>query len=158
MSNKKRNIKFIILQLTFFVFILNSQLYAQKAKFDSLHFYKVQNTTFEEIKKLAKEQNKIIFIDFYTVWCGPCKQMDLTTFRDPKTVKIFNENFINYKVNAESETGRPIAAQFHIDAYPTFMFISPSGLIVNRLEGVYPPKNMQEQILFAEKYRLENEK
>ena len=83
--------------------------------------------------------------------------MDLTTFRDPSTVKIFNEKFICYKVNAESEAGRPIAALYHIDAYPTFLFISPKGLIVNRLEGVYPPNLMQEQIIFAENYRAENE-
>jgi hypothetical protein len=35
----------------------------------SIDFHEGQ--TFAELKELAKEENKLIFIDFYTTWCGP---------------------------------------------------------------------------------------
>ena len=40
--------------------------------------------SFQEVKAEAKKQNKIIFIDCYTSWCGPCKWMAKNVFTDKK--------------------------------------------------------------------------
>lgn len=32
--------------------------------------------TFEEALAKANKENKLLFVDCYTTWCGPCKQMD----------------------------------------------------------------------------------
>ena len=50
--------------------------------------------SFEEAKKEAKKSGKLIFIDAYTDWCGPCKRMAATSFKDPKVGEMFNKNFI----------------------------------------------------------------
>ena len=51
--------------------------------------------TLEEAKEIAKRENKLIFIDCYTTWCGPCKMLSKFVFTDPEMGEFYNENFIN---------------------------------------------------------------
>lgn len=59
--------------------------------------------TFEEAIKLSDKKPKKIFIDLYTDWCGWCKRMDQTTFKDPAVVKYMNANFYAVKFDAEQK-------------------------------------------------------
>ena len=34
-----------------------------------------QKERYAEVLEMAKKQNKLVFIDIYTSWCGPCKHM-----------------------------------------------------------------------------------
>ncbi|MFT7378399.1 MAG: thiol:disulfide interchange protein [Bacteroidia bacterium] len=54
---------------------------------------------FSDAKKLAKETNKIIFIDSYTKWCGPYKKMAAQVFTDADIGEYFNSNFNNVKMD-----------------------------------------------------------
>src|SRR5690554_7882772 len=64
-----------------------------------------ESLTFEEAIQKAKKENKLIFLDAYAVWCGPCKLMDRTTFKSEKVGALFNENFINIKIDMEKGEG-----------------------------------------------------
>ena len=57
--------------------------------------------TWDEAVKATKENPKKIVIDVYTDWCGWCKRMDATTFKDPKVEAYIAENFYAVKFNAE---------------------------------------------------------
>ena len=57
----------------------------------------------EDALKMAQEQNKLIFVDSYTTWCGPCKRMSAQVFPKPEIGAFFNANFINVKMNMEDE-------------------------------------------------------
>jgi len=59
--------------------------------------------TWEEAHELSKTAPKKVFIDLYTDWCGWCKRMDATTFKDPEVVKYLNENFYPVKFDAEQK-------------------------------------------------------
>lgn len=59
--------------------------------------------SWEEAVKANEEAPKKIFIDVYTDWCGWCKRMDSSTFRDPKIIKELNDNFYSVKFNAEQK-------------------------------------------------------
>ena len=82
----------------------------------------------EKAKKQAEKEGKLIFVDCYTDWCGPCKRMAGTTFKDPEVAKFFNENFINLKVEMEKDSSGPeMARQYKVAAYPTLLILDPSG-------------------------------
>lgn len=83
----------------------------------------------------AKEESKLVFVDFYTDWCLPCRLMEKDVFMDRDLGKFFNENFINYKVDAEKGNGVNLAQIFNIKAYPTLLFLNDKGQVLERKEG-----------------------
>ena len=86
--------------------------------------------------KKAEKSGKYIFIDAYTSWCGPCKRMAATSFKDAEVGKIFNEKFINLKIDCEKdEDGPEISRLYKIRAYPTLLVINGSGELVKEVIG-----------------------
>ncbi|SHL53415.1 thioredoxin family protein [Chryseobacterium polytrichastri] len=95
-----------------------------------------QKIDLEAAKKIAKKENKLIFIDIYTTWCGPCKLMQKNTFPDPKVGDIFNKNFVNLAIDAEKE-GVALAKEFKIVNFPSFLFLDSEGKLVQYDFGYY---------------------
>jgi thiol-disulfide isomerase/thioredoxin len=84
----------------------------------------------------AKAQKKLIFVDIYTAWCGPCKEMDKKTFTDVSVGDKFNARFINYKVDAEKGFGITLAKRYNVTSYPTCLFVDPSENLIYKQEGL----------------------
>lgn len=57
--------------------------------------------SWEEAAAANAGKPRKIFVDVYTEWCGWCKRMDATTFKDPEVVRYLNEHFYAIKLNAE---------------------------------------------------------
>ncbi len=90
----------------------------------------------EKAKKQAKKEGKLIFIDCYTSWCGPCKRMAATTFKEEEVAKLFNNNFINLKIDIEKdEDGADVARRYRVRAYPTLLMINGDGELVKQTVG-----------------------
>lgn len=83
----------------------------------------------------AVAENKLVFVDFYTDWCLPCKMMEKDVFVDKELGLFFNTHFINLKVNAEKGNGINLAQIFEIKAYPTLLFLNEKGQVLERKEG-----------------------
>lgn len=90
-------------------------------------------TSLSKAKKLAKEENKIIFVDVMADWCLPCKLMINDMEKDEKVVAYFNENFINLKINERHD--RHFIKTFNIGAYPTILFLDKDANEVERMIG-----------------------
>ena len=91
--------------------------------------------TFAEVLAKAQKEKKLIFVDFYTDWCGPCKLMDAQVFSRDNVGAFFNANFVNYKINAEKGEGVEIARKYKVSAYPTMFFLSPDGTPAHMIVG-----------------------
>lgn len=83
----------------------------------------------------AKRQNKPIFVDVYTTWCGPCKLMTSQAFPNPRVAARMNEHFVNYKLDAEKGDGQSIAKRYGVQGYPTSLFLTPDGKLLHRAIG-----------------------
>ena len=90
--------------------------------------------TWNDALAKAKKENKIIFVDFYTTWCAPCKFMSANVFTDKEVGAYFNSNFINVKIDAEKQE-LMLVKQSNITAYPTLAFFNPSGELFFRKMG-----------------------
>jgi thioredoxin-like negative regulator of GroEL len=89
--------------------------------------------TFETALKQAAEHKKIVFIDFFTTWCGPCKTLDRTTWQDARVISLLREKAIALKIDAEKQVA--LAQRYQVDAYPTLLLLKPDGSIIDRLVG-----------------------
>jgi thiol:disulfide interchange protein len=91
--------------------------------------------TWAEVMQKAKDENKLIFVDAFAKWCGPCKWMDKKVFTDPAVGDFYNKNFINYRFDMEVGEGRTFASKYVIRNYPTLLFLDGEGKIVHRTIG-----------------------
>ena len=87
------------------------------------------------ILEMANDKNKLVFVDFYTTWCLPCKMMDEDVFTDKGISEFLNRNFVNYKVNAEEGGGPDLALIYQVNVYPTLLFLDTDGNVLARKEG-----------------------
>lgn len=94
--------------------------------------------------ELAARENKLVFMDAYTTWCGPCRMMDRQTFKDPRVAEFFNASFVNVKMDMEKGEGPELARQYQVQAYPTLLFVDPAGQIVHRVAGFHNPEQFLE--------------
>jgi thiol-disulfide isomerase/thioredoxin len=99
----------------------------------------VDTQDWKAIIEEARSKNKIIFVDAYAVWCGPCRMMSSRTFTDAEVGQFYNANFINAKIDMEKGDGPALARQYGVKAYPTFLFISPEGDVVHQGLGYMEP-------------------
>ena len=88
-----------------------------------------RHITYDEAINAAKAENKLVFMDFYTDWCGPCKMMMREVFPQKEVGDFMNEKFVCIKLNAEKE-GKELAKLYKVKAYPTFIGIDTNKNII----------------------------
>ena len=59
--------------------------------------------SFEEAMALNEQNPKPILVDLYTDWCGWCKKMDKTTYKNEVIVKFINDNYYAVKMDGEQK-------------------------------------------------------
>lgn len=94
-----------------------------------------KDASFEELLAQAKVEDKLIFVDAYATWCGPCRMMDRRVFNQPEVGDFFNSNFINLKLDVERGEGPTLARQYRVRAMPTYLFIDGDGNVVHTAMG-----------------------
>ena len=98
---------------------------------------KFTHGTWKEVVSKAKKENKLIFVDCYTVWCGPCKMLAKNVFPQKVVGDYFNANFINVKIDCEKGEGESLKTKFGVSAFPTMLFIDPkSEKVLHRVVGM----------------------
>ncbi len=94
-----------------------------------------QHLTYSEALEKAKAENKLVFIDCYTTWCGPCKHMAEVVFPQEKAGEFFNPRFVCVKFDMEKGEGKELGKKLGVPAYPTFVIVRPDGTIQHRIVG-----------------------
>jgi thiol-disulfide isomerase/thioredoxin len=100
--------------------------------------------SWSELVQAAKQQDKMIFVDMYTDWCGPCKTMNKEVFTKKVVGDKYNPAFLIYKLDAEKGEGIAVAKQFNVRAFPTFLYLNSRGDLVQRAEGFKVPADFNK--------------
>lgn len=98
--------------------------------------------TWEEALMKAKAEDRIIFVDAFTTWCGPCKRMAANTFPDPAVGEFFNQHFISMKIDMEKEMGLEFKKKFPVSSYPTLFFIDANQQVIQKAVGARVPADL----------------
>ena len=101
--------------------------------------------TLDQAVEQAKKENKLVFVDFYTDWCGPCRVMANTVFPQKKVGDYFNARFVCIKLNAEKE-GKADAATYQVKAYPTFLVLDTDKKVKLDIKGSMTADNFISKI------------
>ena len=109
--------------------ILSSNINAQDAGI------KFSDNNWEKALEQAKKEKKILFVDAYAEWCGPCKWMAENAFKEEEVGKYFNSNFISIQIDMESDAGKEFNKVYQVTAYPTIFFLDEDGKIIKKNVG-----------------------
>ena len=93
--------------------------------------------TWDEALTKAEKEHKVIFLDAYAAWCGPCKLLKRNVFSDPNVGAYYNENFINMAIDMEKGNGPKIASKYGVRVYPTLLYVNGDGSVVNKAVGYH---------------------
>ncbi|MEA5459730.1 thioredoxin domain-containing protein [Arcicella sp. LKC2W] len=104
--------------------------YAQEINFEK--------GSWQETVAKAKAQNKPIFIDFFTTWCGPCKELEQKVYSKPEVIQKMNVSFINFKIDAEKGEGPDLARKFDVSAYPFLVWADKNQNVLLTDAGYMP--------------------
>ncbi|WP_312191689.1 thioredoxin fold domain-containing protein [Sphingobacterium sp.] len=129
-------------KLILMLFLIPTLLFAQN---EGVKFEHGLNWT--QIQEKAAKENKFIFVDCFTTWCGPCKYMSNTIFPQAKVGDFFNAKFINAKIQMDKtdkdneevkswyQEADRFAKDYNVRAYPTFLIFDTKGNLVHRIVG-----------------------
>lgn len=110
-----------------FIFTLSQAQSIEKVKYF--------NGSLKEAFAESSKQNKPIFLEAYTTWCGYCKRLEQTTLTDQNVARFLNQNYINLKVDLEKGEGAQIASKYSIRGFPTMLVLSSQGIELKKLVG-----------------------
>ncbi|HKK63010.1 MAG TPA: thioredoxin family protein [Bacteroidales bacterium] len=121
-----------------FMFGIGHSLYGQ-VEFRHIHAKEDMDKVWSD----AASTNKPVFVDIYATWCGPCKWMDANVFASEIAGKYMNTEFINVKMDGESEYGRQFAMEAGLTAYPSFFLYDAEQTLMNKFMGAKPWEEFQ---------------
>jgi thioredoxin-related protein len=106
-----------------------------------------QGISWAAVKAKARAENKYIFMDCFTTWCGPCRYMSTTIFPRKESGDYMNDKFVSVAVQLDTTAkdaddvkawygdGHDIAEKYGVRAYPTYLIFAPDGHVVHRMVG-----------------------
>ena len=103
----------------------------------------------------SAKTRKPVFTMVHAPWCGYCRKMDATTFRDPEVAKLLNTKFLASRLDGESEstvrwppkkavTEAEIAQGLGIRGFPTLVFFRHDSKELMRLSSYLPAADMKK--------------
>lgn len=109
----------------------------------------IEVVTFEDMeaaRKKADDGMLMLFVDVYATWCGPCKMMDRDVYTDPAVADYMNANFVNVRMDGETDFGRKYAAEQRLEGYPSMFVFSDEGDHVSTLVGYKPAETLVPEL------------
>ncbi len=117
-----------LFSLCFLLFLFIGTTFSQSINF--------RNDIFDSALAHAQKENKLVFVDTWAEWCGPCKLME-PIFRDPALANYMNANFINVRIDmgTQSDVKKQVQRKYNIFFLPTLLILDQSGNLMFRADN-----------------------
>ena len=103
------------------------------AEGDGVNFFE---GSFRQALAKAMKEKKMVMLDAYTSWCGPCKVLKNKVFPNKELGAYINEHFVSIGVDMEAGEGPALANMYPVEGYPTILFLDASGKIKKKVLGL----------------------
>lgn len=136
-----------------------------KRFFTTLFFLVLSLTAFSQVEFIYQDVNKAIteaekekryiMVDVTADWCGWCKKMDATTFKNKEVAAYLKNNLVAVKVNTQQSGGRAFADKYKVRGLPTIVYLDYEGNLMKSVPGF---KTAKQLLLDLKPYELKNKK
>lgn len=102
----------------------------------SKDYAKYFDTNYFDVLKLASKDGKMMFIDFWGVWCGACRTFNEKIKPDSLFENYIKKHFYTVQINSGLEQNKSVVSKYHIKYYPTFVITDSKGEEIGRIVGL----------------------
>lgn len=126
-----------MIRTSVFIVCLLSSIFITRAQSSTgIRFFK---GSWQQLLDSAQTRRLPIFVDVYTDWCAPCKRMEQEVFTRPDVSAFYQTHFICYRLNAEKGEGLKLSKAYGVNAYPTWLYLDPHGVLRSRRTDYMTP-------------------
>ena len=103
----------------------------------------------DAVRKEAIAQDKLVFIDLYATWCGPCKAMERDVFSKKEVGDFMDEYFVAAKYDIDKPTGKALAGKHGVRSIPTYLVFNTKGDLLGKITGSMPAEEFTACLLYT---------
>lgn len=89
----------------------------------------------DKVREAAIKADKLVFIDLYATWCGPCRSMERNVFSRKDVGEFMDRYFVAAKYDVDKPTGKAISEKYGVRSIPTYLVFNTSGELLSRIQG-----------------------
>ena len=97
-----------------------------------------ETADFAALQARARQENRPVFLYFWSTHCGPCVEMARDVFPDSAVARYYNATFRSFKVNLDSAEGKVLGTRYGVSVLPSFLYFDPAGKLLHRTVGGKP--------------------
>lgn len=100
----------------------------------------------DQVRELALKADKLVFIDLYADWCGPCRMMEERVFKREEVGDYFDRHFVAAKYNVDRPTGRALMQRYGRGSIPFYLILNTEGELLGTILGAYPTEEFMQHL------------
>lgn len=100
----------------------------------------------DAVRRMAIEQQKLVFIDLYATWCPPCQMMEREVFSRSDVGEFMASRFVCAKYDVDKKTGRELLKRYGSRSVPLYLVFDTEGELLGRIRGAAPAEEFMAEI------------